>query len=303
MAISGLETPLLIGQVQVVQEPAPVMTQVTSIDQRPGWRPRFVKQMRRIAVGDTQSITMARLSVSISGDVFKEMETWRAEVLGVVGFLAAVLDERVAQRIVLEDLLILDEANEVQGVVDYVPRLRTFQPTSRLLRHHRDLLSAQTISGMGRGHIGSARWYLRGAQLGPTAEAVLFLWIALEGLARPPSGTKLPKSKKRRTQVEWIESALQKAGLHLDQLRTPIGRLADLRSQIVHKGVEEHDLISTAYYDLEMLCRFLIRHRFKIRAGWPISPDANMLRRPLSFIARKFYKRPSTEWQDEQPDG
>lgn len=300
MSIPSLPSGIQIGRVIIDQVEGPVTTQVTVVDQRPGWRPRFSKKMSREDVGNTEYITLARLPVSVPKDVLQAMDDWLAEVLGAVGLLVCLFDERVAQQLVLQDLLLVDQTGEVVAALDYVPRLRTFQPTSRVLASHIREISDLRLNGPERFYTGAARWYLRAAQLGPTVEAILFHWIALEALSRPPEGTKLTRSEKSRTQVQWVETAVQEAGITLSDLGITIGRLADLRARIAHKGIESHDLVSPAYYQLEALNRLLLRHRFGMKSGWPIWPSRNMLRAPLGAIAQLLYRRPITVWEEPE---
>jgi len=132
---------------------------------------------------------------------------------------------------------------------------------------------------------------------GPVADAVVFLWIALEALAKPPYGTKLNKKEKKRTDVGWVEMAVSGAGLNPDRVSPTIGRLAGLRAEVVHGGVEHPELLHEGYYALEQLVRLLIRHRLGISPlGWPLSPDHSNLRPPLRKIAELLHQRAETKW-------
>jgi len=98
------------------------------------------------------------------------MVVWRDRALAAVAFVAAVLDERVAQELLAEDLLIFDaRETEVIGVVDHVEKLRKFHAANRMLEAHRaalapigDRFDLERESPV----IAAARWYLRAAQLG-----------------------------------------------------------------------------------------------------------------------------------------
>jgi hypothetical protein len=70
-----------------------------------------------------------------------------------------------------------------------------------------------------RAELGAGRWYLRAVQSGPTPDAVVFLWIAMEALA-PPTG-----KGDSRPEVRRVEETLTEAGLALDQLELPAGVL------------------------------------------------------------------------------
>jgi hypothetical protein len=142
-----------------------------------------------------------------------------------------------------------------------------------------------------------ARWYLRAAQLGPIADAVVFFWIALEALAKPPYGTKLSGKEKKRSDVAWVEKAVSEAGLDPAQVSPTIGRLAGLRAEVVHGGVEQPELLHEGYYALEQLVRLLIRQRLGVAPlGWPISPDRSNLRPPLRQLAERLHQASETRW-------
>jgi hypothetical protein len=97
----------------------------------------------------------------------------------------------------------------------------------------------------------------------------------MEALA-PPTG-----KADTRPEVRRVEEALTEAGLALDQLELPvsIGRLAGLRADVVHKGMEQPELLHAGFYELEALTRLLLRHRLGIVQGaCPLTPSESMPR-------------------------
>jgi hypothetical protein len=133
----------------------------------------------------------------------------------------------------------------------------------------------------------------------------VFLWIAMEALA-PPTG-----KGDNRPHVRRVEDALAEAGLALDQLQLSIGRLAGLRAEVVHKGIEQPELLYTGFYELEALARLLLRHRLGIAEGaWPLMPSESMLRPGLQGVERWLRDWPKTTMQrvddgpplDEDPE-
>ena len=302
MEVPGFPDGLKVGPVDVFQARGPIWTQRTLIQQRPGWRPLFVKTMEYVRVGETEWLTIYQRTARVLPDLARAIVVWRDQTLAVAGFVSAVLDERVAQELLVEDILVFNsEESEVSWVVDHVARLRTFQSTNRLLAEHRERLEA-----VGREFdldeespaIAAARWYLRGAQLGPVADAIAFFWIALEALAKPPYGTKLSGPEKSRSDVAWVEMAVDQAGVDPASVSPSVGRLAGLRAEVVHGGVEEPELLHVGYYALEQLVRLLLRYRLGgSPVGWPLTPERSNLRPPLRWLAERLRRSPQTRWE------
>ncbi len=138
-------------------------------------------------------------------------------------------------------------------------RLRTFLPFDvtdeerKALREFAELQTAE-LTPLAE----AARWYLRGAQEGPAADAIVYFWIAIEALT--PHRTTSPKT---------VEAMLVSAGFDPDTFGEPnLGRLAGLRADIVHSGSRNHPLIETGYYRLETVVRVLIRAAAGISSSW-----------------------------------
>jgi hypothetical protein len=180
--------------------------------------------MDRIEVGGRDWLTVCQLDVVIPADVPRAMPRWRTQAIAAIAIVATLLDERIAQAELLEDLLILDQAgDEVIGVVDHVTRLRTFQSANRMLAAHQDALGALSTLDLGeeRTPISASRWYLRGGQLGPTADAVVFFWIALEALSKPSFGAKLTKAEKVRTDARVPTHRSHAPGARVQEVGSP----------------------------------------------------------------------------------
>jgi len=297
--VPGFPDAVRIGAATVAQTPGPVRTQRTHIAQRPGWRPRFIKAMDHVEVGHRDWLTICQLEVRVPADVPRAMTHWHSQALAAVAVLAALLDERVAQDELFEDLLVFDAASDdVIAVFDHVARLRTFQGANAMLRAHHEALAALSTLDLAeeRAPLSASRWYLRAAQLGPVADAVVFFWIALEALSKPPFGTRLTAKEQRRTDVKWVEDAIEDAGLDPADVNPSVGRLAGLRAEIVHGGVEQPALLYDGYYALEQIVRLLLRRQLGLQVGWPLAPDESNLRDPWKLVARRLHKRRTTEW-------
>jgi hypothetical protein len=64
---------------------------------------------------------------------------------------------------------------------------------------------------------------------------------------------------------------------------------------VVHKGIEQPELLYTGFYELEALARLLLRHRLGIAEGaWPLMPSESMLRPGLQGVER---------WLRDWPNG
>lgn len=237
-----------------------------------------------------------------NGDLAQALNIWRDEALGAVSVVVSLLDERVAQEELAEDLLVLDESGlEAVAVVDQVTKLRKFPATTKVMHAHENALArvADLDLSADDPRLAAGRWYLRAAQAGPTADSIVFLWIALEALAKPRYGAKLTKEEKRCTDVAWVELALREAGLDAATITPDLGRLAGLRAAVVHGGIEEPPLMHEGFRALEQLARLLLRHRFETGPyGWPLSPDENNLRPPLRQLMTVAHSLGTTEWRD-----
>ncbi len=288
MPVPGLPERFTSGRVVILQTPGPIRSQVTYILQRPGWIPEFDKTMHKgsVAVGEGLVLTVCHLSVTVPDEhMSRHFQLWRDEVLGAVAAVAAMLDDRIAQQEVLEDLVVFDaDGLEPVAMVDMAARVRDFPLTKRVvsaqhagLRKLADWPSdAQTPS-----HV-AARWYLRATHAGPTPDAIVFLWIALEALVPAKGGGK-------STDVKGVEDALSAAGADPSTWEPSIGRCAGLRAKIVHHGEEQPELLAEGFYALEAAVRILLRKELGVLAeSWPPEVHATTLRWPLSEVAERL---------------
>jgi hypothetical protein len=212
MRIPGLPSDISIGNATINQTEGPIWTQRTTIRQSPGWRPIYEKRMARLPVGEGETLTACVLQVTVPSDLIRAMELWHQEALAAIAVLVALFDERVAQEMIAADLVIYDrDGTRGEKAADSVLRMRQFPPTSRVSRSDRrslDVLAALPPTS-GTPTVAAARWYLRAAQAGPTPDAIIFLWTALEALSKPPYGARLTGSQSRLSDVAWIENALR----------------------------------------------------------------------------------------------
>jgi hypothetical protein len=240
-----------------------------------------------VKVGDGLVLTVCHLRVAIpsSEHISRHFEIWRDEVLAAIAAVAALLDDRLAQQEVLEDLIVFDaEGVEPLAMLDMSTRVRDFPPTKRAtsaqhqgLRKLADWSSdAQTPS-----HV-AARWYLRATGAGPTPDAIVYLWIALEALVPARSGGK-------SSDVKGVEDALRTAGADPSTWEPTIGRCAGLRARIVHHGEEQPEFLAEGFYALEAAVRILLRKELDILAeSWPPEVHVTNLKWPLSAIAERL---------------
>lgn len=302
MQVKGLPQAIRVGRAVLEWTHGPIWTQRTHVLQKPGWRPTYVKHMDQdtLEVATGYDLTVCTIDVEVPEDLVSAMREWRDEALAAVGFVVAILDERIAQEVIAEDLLLFDETGEAKGAADHVQQVRAFPPQQRVVEEHRRILKglAEVDPAASNPLVAAARWYLRAAQGGVTPDSIVFLWIALEALAKPPYGTKLNKSEKKLSDVEWVERAVGDTGLDPGIVEPTIGRLAGLRAEIVHGGVETPALLREGYYVLEALTRLLIRHRLSTGSmAWPAFPDEPNLVGPLRGLALILRRFPRTTWR------
>ena len=283
MHVIGLPQSLRIGQVDVRVVDGPVVTQRTAMVQQPGLFPTFEKWMEHMSVGAGRPITLFTLEVTIPDrEVEKASASWRAEALAAAGFLAMVLDERLVQQQILEDVSVFDSDANVFAQVDFAAGIRTFEPSHPWFADYEQELGQFTRHQDPRLRT-ACRWYLRAVTVGPTADGIVLLWVTLESLVPAGGGGR------SRNEVKAVEEALRRADPTLDpqgMIEPSIGQLAGLRARIVHQGAEEDALVRPGYYTLESLCRLLLRHEFRVTAGWPYFPAEPMLRPPLADMER-----------------
>jgi hypothetical protein len=255
-----------------------------------------------LEVGEGVHLTLCELAVQVPTEqhVARSFAQWHDEVLAAVSILAIVLDDRVAQDELLQDLIVLDpEGERAEGAMDTSVRVRHFAPTKRVLKAQRNMFrKLRDLSRLEGSTMPAARWYLRAAQAGPTPDAIVFLWIALEALTKPPQSSGRRKRRrageeKKLDDVSLIEAELQDVGLEPSALDPSVGQLAGLRADIVHYGREQPPLLHAGFYQLEMLVRSLLQSRLGVAGqAWPVVPGQTNLIGPLRRLAERLEARP-----------
>lgn len=292
MPLPGLAEPVVLGGVHIFQQDGPIWAQSTYIIQRPGWRTVYDKLMHQsyLEVGEGLHLTLCWLPVQVPVDrhISSAFSQWRDEVLAAVGVLAVVLDDRVAQAELLEDLIVLDSSTaEPLAAVDQAIRVRRFPPSKTVMPAQNTLLRSIGADALSeeKAHLVASRWYLKAAQAGPTPDAIVFLWIALEALV-PATGNG------KSSDVRGVERSLREAGADPTSWNPSIGRCAGLRAQIVHHGIERPPALHDGFYALEEAVRLLLRYRLNIGPGaWPLAVGETNVRAPFKRLARRLQSK------------
>jgi hypothetical protein len=272
MKVDGMPATLDVGQVKVCQVVGPVRTQQTTIQQVPGAGVHWVKWMKRFPAGAEETLTVCTLSIdALPADVAAGFKSWRAECRAAAAYLAALLDDRVAQEELFEDVICFDGSRPIRAL-DSRRLVRTFKPDYTWREIDPDALRAFDTVDDQRAAQGkaAARWYLQAAHAGPTAEGVVLMWTAIEALVPPPKGM---KSRGPGGVVADVERAIEAAepGVDLQQRFKPaVGELFGLRGHVLHRGTEDHALVRDGHYTLEEIARLLLRHHFQIQSSWPL---------------------------------
>lgn len=300
MEVPGLPDDLIVGGVHIRQSHGPEYTQGTAIIQRPGLRVRYEKHMEggNVVVGSHLLLTIGELYTIVPADVHldRAMAQWHDRVLASLAAVAIVLDERIAHTPVLEDVLI-DQGQDRHAIVDRAVNLREYSPANKVGSEETEvlsLLSRPSLSDPGPASA-AARWYLRGAQAGPTADGAVFMFIALEALVAPRPG-----KNKKSFEVKAVKAGIEKAGGDASSIRPSVGHLAGLRADLVHHGKEQPPLLYEGFYALEWIVRLLLRDQWKIdhAKAWPLAVQETKgvgLKRTIAEVARRLPKR--TVWR------
>lgn len=292
LRVPGLPDALDVGEVAVRFVEGPIRVQQTEIRQRHGLPVVFDKAMARPELGAGELIAMFTIrEAPVPADFEAAFLRWQAKAHAAAGMVAAVLDERVAGAELFEDVVLLAGGAFV-GAADMTGRVRTYLPfevgagDAAALEQLADLSMAET-SRAAR----AARLYRRAALEGPTADGYAMLWVAAEAFttARTPSPNEL-------------KQALREAGLNPEGMPVSVGRLIGLRGDIQHQGVEDHELLKPAFYEMEAIVRSLIRRDAGIRGGWwPASDNPAGFADPFKPMVAAYHDRGSTEWHSTLP--
>jgi hypothetical protein len=194
MEVPGLPTDVMVGSASVMQTVGPVRTQVVTIKQQPGLGPVFEKNMSHHEVGNGLHLTVCQIPIVVPSaqSVSIAMRMWRDKALAAVGLLVSLLDERIAQEQIFEDVVLFDGQGDPFAALDVRRDIRTFQSSNVVMRQHHEAmerLESVDLSANDPG-LGAVRWYLRAAQAGPVPDSVVSFWIALEALTRPVTAGK-----------------------------------------------------------------------------------------------------------------
>jgi hypothetical protein len=253
--------PLALDDVVLAPCKGPVWVQRTYVTRPETADVDYEKVHQRVETGHGRHLTigLSRFTLDTT-NLSRLMTTSSRKVMSAAGILAALTDERFAVEVLAENVLILKE-KEVVHVVDMTPGVRHYD-RDRGLNQVRLLpcCGDDVFSDVER----SARWYLKGAQEGPTPEGIVWLCTAIECLVDPPMG----KRKKTFNRVA-LEQAVRAAGDDPTRFVPNLGRVAGLRSQVVHYGEEEPEKLREGYYVLEEVSRLLIRSRINESSDWP----------------------------------
>lgn len=204
--------------------------------------------------------------------------------------MASVLDERIGQEMLAENLLIFDGDKPV-GVVDLRELVRHFLPYE-VRETELEALAALGDVDLPRHSQTAARWYLRGVQAGPSVDGVIFLWFAVEAL----TGT----SKKKP-----IEDALQAAGRDPADQKMTVGELHGLRSSFVHDRPDTKPVspakIRSGFYDLEAMVKTLLRHELGVHSTWAAHIASRVFDERWQQETEETWDSPEVVFHDELP--
>ncbi len=260
VALAGMPEECQVGRVKISRVSGPVLSQRTILRQRHGLPVVFDKSMTLgVRVGEGELLTVCQMTDEPPQTLGEAISEWREEARAALGILAALLDDRVAIEERFEDVITLRGGQPVASA-DTRSLLRTFLPfdvgeEERGSIAGLSLLKPAELEPLSE----AARWYLKATRAGPSADAIVYLWIAIEALT--PYRTTAPK---------MVEAMLVGAGFDPEWLgELGVGRLAGVRADIVHKGVRDHPLIGAAHYRLETIVRVLIRNSAGISSSWP----------------------------------
>src|SRR5215216_2113023 len=260
LPLAGAPDRSRIGRVEISRATGPVTTQQVVMRQRHGLPITFDKAMTMgVQVASQEVLTICQITEPPPDDLAVAFDVWREEANAACGLLAAVLDDRIAIEERFEDLILM-RGGEPVASADRRSRMRSFLPFDVTDEEHRAIgelgaLDLDEVPDLAE----AGRWYLRGAQQGPVADAIVCLWIAVEALTPAP-----------RTNPKVVEVMLISAGFDPAWLgEFAVGRLAGLRADIVHKGMRDHPQIRDGYYRLEAIARVLIRNAVGVDSSWP----------------------------------
>jgi hypothetical protein len=301
MQVHGLPEELKVGGASLRFCQGPALVQKTDVSQRAGHPLVFDKSMSHgVSIGEGHWLTLAEIEIESFTKVSKEtIFEARQYAESAVAFVAAVLDERIGQEMLAENLLILEGDTPV-AIADLRELVRGYLPFE-VREAESEALAALGNLELARNVATAARWYLRGVQAGPSVDGVIFLWFAVEALA----GT----SKKRP-----IEEALRKAGRDPADQGLTVGELHGLRSSFVHDRPDSEppavEKVKQGFYDLEAMVKALLRHELGVHSTWPAHIASRVFHPPWQERVEEAWSSPQVEFHErllgsdtEAPEG
>lgn len=292
MEVHGLSSELILAGAQVSFTQGPILTQLTEVSQRGGFPLIFDKSMKRgVAVGSGHWLTVVQIwHEPLPNELGAVITSSRDRARAAVAFIASILDERIGQDLLGEDLIIFD-GKEPVAAVDMRELVRSYPPFEVREPEREALASLQELD-VPRHVETAARWYLRGVQSGPGTDGVIFLWFAVEALV----GT----SKKGP-----IEDALRQAGQDPADQGLGVGELHGLRSKFVHDKPDAAppppEKVRQAFYDLEAMAKALLRHALEVKSTWPLHTAAHVFDPPWQEKIEEAWANPIVEFYDDLP--
>jgi hypothetical protein len=292
MQVHGLPEELWVVGTTLRFCQGPALVQRTDLSQRAGYPLVFDKSMSQgVRVGEGQWLTSIEVEINDYTGASKEtISEARQLAESAVAFVAAILDERVCQEMLAENLLIFDGEKPV-GIADLRELVRSYPPFEAR-ETERDALAALGNLELSREARTAARWYLRGVQAGPSVDGVIFLWFAVEALI----GT----SKKAP-----IENALRKAGRDPADQGLTVGELHGLRSRFVHDRPDSAppppEKVKQGFYDLEAMIKTLLRHELGVHSTWPAHSASRVFHPPWQRRVEEAWSSPQVEFHDRLP--
>jgi hypothetical protein len=289
MFVDGMPERVAFAGAVFLYTTEPVITNRTTIIQQPGlalaWRKR---REENVELARDVPKCICHVPFELSDTLPIDLSAMRERALTATGLLVALLDERVALSELFEDALVIDpESDGPATPVDRARHVRQYTPRvfskaeEEVTASHQETFSPPEVQV-------AARWYLQGAQAGPVPDAIVSFWIAIEGLV----------DAEGKRVVKAVKEMLEVAGIDLRSLPMSVGRLYNLRADIVHKGLEDPDAVRSGYYPLEEVTRQLLRHRSGITSTWSANVSANEWPEPLHTLIEELRQRYRTFWEE-----
>jgi len=294
MEIHGLPRELEVNGASIHHVQGPVLSQQTDMAQRGGIPLIFDKRMTRgVEIGAGHWLSVVQIeSAPLPDDLGAAMLASRDQAREAVAFVASILDERIAQELLAEDLLILNGSEPVVAA-DLRELVRHYLPFE-VTDTERASMESLDGSEQPRHVKTAARWYLRAVQAGPGVDGVMFLWFAIEALVG--SSKKAP-----------IEKALREAGRDPADQAIGVGKLHGIRSHFVHDKPDKESPpsgeVRQAFYDLEAMAKTLLRHALGAESTWPAHSASQVFDPPWAERIEAAWKEPVVEFHDEFPAG